>query len=202
MAVAQQLALDALLRVAERDAHQEPVHLRLGQRIGAVVLGRVLRRDHHERRGSVVGRVVDRDLALGHRLEQRGLRARRRAVDLVGEHDVREDRPALELEHLAAAVVDRDADDVARQQVAGELDAAKRAAERRREGARERRLADAGDVLDEQVAARQQRDHRGADRLRLAADDFRDGILEPSDGTDIGRGERRRRRRGGHLPPV
>ena len=31
-----------------------------------------------------------------HRLEQRRLRARRRAVDLVGEQDVREDDAALE----------------------------------------------------------------------------------------------------------
>ena len=46
--------------------------------------------------------VVDRDLAFAHRLEQRRLRARRGAVDLVGEDDVREDRAALELEHLAA----------------------------------------------------------------------------------------------------
>jgi hypothetical protein len=37
--------------------------------------------------------AVDGDVALGHRLEQRGLRLRRRAVDLVGEEDVREDRP-------------------------------------------------------------------------------------------------------------
>ena len=34
----------------------------------------------------------DGDALLLHRLQQRGLRLRRRAVDLVGEHDVREDR--------------------------------------------------------------------------------------------------------------
>ena len=35
-------------RVAEREPQEEAVHLRLGQRIGAEVLDRVLRRDDHE----------------------------------------------------------------------------------------------------------------------------------------------------------
>ena len=48
---------------------------------------------------------------------------RRRAVDLVGEHDLREDRPGMELEAAAVAVVDRHAEDVGGQQVARELDA-------------------------------------------------------------------------------
>ncbi len=39
-----------------------------------------------------VGLAVDRHLPLLHRLEERGLRLRRRAVDLVGEQEVREDR--------------------------------------------------------------------------------------------------------------
>ncbi len=37
--------------IAERDAHQEAVELRLGQRIGAELVGRVLRRDDEEGRG-------------------------------------------------------------------------------------------------------------------------------------------------------
>ena len=67
------------VRVAHRDPHEEPVELRLGQRIGAVELDRVLGGDHHERTRQPVGVHVDRDLALLHRLEQRrlGLRARR-----------------------------------------------------------------------------------------------------------------------------
>ena len=58
--------------------------------------------------GSGSGMVVpvDRDLALVHRLEQRGLGARARAVDLVGEQDVREDRALPEDELAAALVVD------------------------------------------------------------------------------------------------
>ena len=53
-------------------------------------------------RGSGSRRALDRHLALLHRLEQRGLRLRRRAVDLVGEQHVREHRPAPE-DELAAA---------------------------------------------------------------------------------------------------
>ena len=86
-----QLALGG--RVAHRDAHEEPVELRLGQRVGALVLDRVLGGDHHERAGQLVGRAVDRDLRLGHRLEQRRLRLRGGPVDLVGQHDVAEHRP-------------------------------------------------------------------------------------------------------------
>ena len=65
---------------------------------------------------------VDRDLPVAHGLEQRALRAGRRAIDLVGQHDVAEDRSAsvdklagLRIEHIAA-------DDVAGQQVGRELD--------------------------------------------------------------------------------
>jgi hypothetical protein len=48
--------------------------------------------------GSGSSRVVPAtgDLLLGHRFEERGLRLRRRAVDLVGEHHVREHRPGHE----------------------------------------------------------------------------------------------------------
>ena len=79
-------------RVAEREPQREAVELRLRQREGAVLLDRVLRRDHEERGGQRPRDAVDRDLALLHALEQRRLRARRGAVELVGEHDVREHR--------------------------------------------------------------------------------------------------------------
>ena len=55
------------------------------------VLEGVLRRDHEERVGKAVSLPLDGHLALLHRLEQRGLRAGRRPVDLVGEEDIGED---------------------------------------------------------------------------------------------------------------
>ena len=78
--------------VADRHPHGEPVELRLGQRVGALVLHRVLGRDHQERALENVRLAVHGDLCLLHRLEQRRLGLRRCAVDLVDEQDVREHR--------------------------------------------------------------------------------------------------------------
>ena len=73
--------------------------------------------------GELVRVHVDRDAPLLHALQQAGLRLRRRAVDLVDEHDVGEDRPGPELEALVALVEDVRADDVGGQQVGGALHA-------------------------------------------------------------------------------
>ncbi len=117
------------LRVAEPDAEHEPVELRLGQRERALVLDRVLGGDDEERVGHLVGRAVDRGLALLHAFEQRGLRLGRRPVDLVGEDDLADDRARPELELLGLLVVDRQAGHVGGQEVRGELDPPERAAE-------------------------------------------------------------------------
>ena len=80
------------VRVAEAGAHQEAVELRLRQLVGAGLLDRVLRRDHHERPADLVGLPVDGDVPLLHHLEEGGLGLRRGAVDLVGQHQAVEDR--------------------------------------------------------------------------------------------------------------
>ncbi len=120
--------------------------------------------------GSACELAVDGDLPLVHRLEQRGLRLRRGAVDLVGQQEVGEDGARLEFERLGVGVVDGDAEDVAGQHVAGELQAVEAAVDGAGEGVGEGGLAHAGDVLDQQVAAREQADERQAHHLRLAAD--------------------------------
>ena len=150
-------------RVAERDPDHEPVELRLGQRIGALVLGRVLGREDDERAGELVLVAVDGDVALLHALEQAGLGLRRAAVDLVDEDDVGEHRPGVELEARLALVEDVGADDVGRQQVGGALDARVLGVDRARERPRERRLADARVVLDQHVALGEQGDEQVAD---------------------------------------
>ena len=71
---------------------QEAVELRLGERIDALLLDRILGRDHHEMVGQAVGVAVDGDGALLHRLQQGGLGLGRGAVDLVGEQQFAEDR--------------------------------------------------------------------------------------------------------------
>ena len=115
------------------------------------MLDRVLRRRHQERVREGARDAVGRDLALLHRLQQCRLGLRRRAVDLVGEDDVREDRPLAELELARPRVVDERARHVAGHEVGRELDALGVQAERRREGAHQERLGDTGNALEEEV---------------------------------------------------
>ena len=114
-----------------------------------------------------------------HRLEQRALRLGAGAVDLVGQQHLREDRAGVEDEGLLAALVDADADQVGGHQVGGELGAREPQAQRHRERLRERGLADAGDVLDEQVAAGEQAGDAIAD-VRAFADDDRANLVDQS----------------------
>jgi len=99
----------------------------------------------------VVGDPVDGDVALLHDFEQRRLRLRRRAVDLVGQHDVVEDRTGVELERAPVLVVHRHAGRVGRQQVGRELDPRVRPLDRVGQRPRQHRLAGAGQVLEQQV---------------------------------------------------
>ena len=116
-------------RIADGNAHEEAVHLRLRQRIGAYEIDRILRGEHHERAGERIGDAVDGDLPLLHDLKQRALRLGRGAVDLVGEDDLREDRARAVL-HLARDAGHRIAGDVRRGDVGRELNALERAGQR------------------------------------------------------------------------
>ena len=166
--------LGAAVGIAHRDAHEEPVELGFGQGIGAFELDRVLRGDDHERRRQPIGVGVDGDLALFHRLEQRRLGLRRRTVDLVGQHHVGEDAAGPELERFGGPVPHRHAEHVGRQEVGRELDAVPGAGDRAGDRLRERRLADARDVLDEEVTLGEQAEEREAHLVGLALDDALD----------------------------
>jgi hypothetical protein len=158
-------------RVPHRDARHEPVALRLGERVGALHLDGVLRRDDGERLIEDVRRAVGRDLPFLHALEERRLGLRARPVDLVADDDVREDRASLEFESTTRLVEDRDSRDVARKEVWGELDAAHGAVDRPGERLREHGLTDAGHVFDEEMSFSEQHGERGRDRFALAGDD-------------------------------
>ncbi len=82
--------------------------------------------------------------------------------------------PGPELELLRLLVVDRQARHVRGQQVRGELDPPERAAEAPGDRLGEDRLAGPRDVLDQEVAAAQQRDQGEADLVVLADDDALD----------------------------
>ena len=74
-------------------------------------------------------------------------------------------------ELVRVLVEDAHAGDVARQQVWRELDPPDRGVDGAGEGLGEHRLADAGDVLDEQVPLGEQHGDRGAHDVGLALDD-------------------------------
>ena len=168
-----------------------------GQRVGALVLDRVLRGAHDERVGQRSRHPVDGDLPLLHGLEQRRLRLRRRAVDLVGEQQVGEHRTGPEGELRRSGVVDERAGHVAGHQVRGELHALGVQGQRGGERADEQGLGDAGHALEEHVTAAQQRDDEAGDRGVLPDDGLADlGAQREERGTRLGPGIGGQRRRG------
>jgi hypothetical protein len=154
--------------IPERDAHQEAIELVLRQRVGALEFVGILRRHHHEGLRQPVRDPLDGDGPLAHGLEQRTLGAGRGAVDLVGQHDVGEDRPRPELELSSVAQEDAGTRDVAGQEVRRALDTAEGALQAAGERARERGLAHAGNILDQRVPAREQAGDQAIDGLAIA----------------------------------
>ncbi len=170
------------LGVADADVEHEAVELRLGQRIGALLLDGVLRGQHEERPRQIVGSAADRHLQFLHRLQQGGLRLGRRAVDLVGQQDVGEHRPLdeAELPRAGGAVLldDLAAGDVRRHQVRRELDAIELQVDGLRDGADHQRLGQARHADHQAVAAREQGREQIIDDVLLPDDDAGDLLLE------------------------
>jgi hypothetical protein len=190
-----------MARKRHLELQQEAVELRFGQRVGALHLERVLRREHAERLLEHVRGAGDRDRALLHRLEQRALRLGRRAVDLVRQHDVREHRSRLKRERLATALVLGDhgrAHDVRRHEVGRELNARELEVHRLRQRAHEHGLAEAGHAFEQRVTPGDEASERAFDDGLLAYDDLRDlflhaaqlrrGSFDPFDGGGLGHG--------------
>src|SRR5581483_3345739 len=100
------------------------------------------------------------------------------------EDDVGEQRAGLEDELAAPGLPHRDPEQVGRQHVGGELDPLEAGPDRPRERGGEGRLADAGDVLDQEVAAGEEPDDREPDGLRLADQRPADARLQAADEGD------------------
>ena len=98
-------------------------------------------------------------MVLLHRLEQRRLRLRRRPVDLVGQQDLREDRPFHEAKAAVAVglVEDLRAGDVGGHQVRRELDPLEREIEDLRQRLDEQRLGESRHAGDQAVPAGEER---------------------------------------------
>ena len=116
-------------------------------------------------------RAADRDLALLHDLEQRGLDLGGRAVDLVGQQEVGEDRAELGAELAVVGLPDAGADEVGGHEVGRELDAVEGAAEHVGERPHGQRLGEPGHALEQHVTAGQQRDEHALEHRVLADDD-------------------------------
>src|SRR6266508_2628184 len=172
--------LDLLLprRIADVNFEEEPVHLRLREGVRAFVLDRVLRRHDEERAVEAERLALQGRLPLLHRLEERGLRLRRCAVDLVRKEDVREQGPAAQDELPRLALEDVRARDVRGQEVRCELHATEREPEARREGLRDERLREPRHVLDEQVSVAEERPEDPLEHPALPDDDRLDRIEE------------------------
>ena len=161
-------------RIVDHQLEHEAVELGLGQVVRPFRLDRVLRGQHQERPLELVARAVDRHAVLLHDLQQRGVGLGRRAVDLVGQQQLREDRPGPEAELLRLHVEDRRPGDVGGHQVGGELDAAELAAQHAAQRPHEERLAQAGHALDQHVAVGEQGHQRAQHQFVLADEDLAD----------------------------
>ena len=113
---------------------------------------------------------ADRDLPLLHRLEQGALHLRGRAVHLVGQDEVREDRAERDLELAELLVEDPRPDDVRGNEVGRELDALELPADGLRERLHRHRLGEPGHALDEKMPSREEGDHHPLQQ-RVLADD-------------------------------
>jgi hypothetical protein len=174
-----------LARRRHHDLQQEPIELRFGQRVGAFHLDRVLRGEHEERLFQRVARAAQGARVLLHRLQQRALRLRRRAVDLVGQDHLPEDRPAVQHEAARAVLGVHQhvrAEHVARHQIGRELDAREAQVEARGEGAHEQRLAQARRAFQQHVPSGEQPDQHVVDDRALADDHLADRPSQPVEG--------------------
>ena len=126
--------------------------------------------------GKVPAFPFDAHLLFAHGLEQRRLRARRGAVDFVGEQDVGEHRAFVKVELLVALAENGNAQDVRRQQIRRELEAFELRVNRAGQRLGQRGFARAGKILQQHVSAAGQRREELAGRAGLAAHDFGDVV--------------------------
>ncbi len=144
--------------IGQVQAQHEAVQLRLRQRIRSLELAGVLGRDDDEISRQFEQRPVHRYLPLLHGLEQRGLRARTGAVDLVKQHHIGEQGSGAEHEFAFCRVEKMGAGNVGRHQIGGTLDALELTSERSSQRLAEQGLAQPRHTLHQHMAAGDHRD--------------------------------------------
>ena len=106
------------------------------------------------------------------------MRARRGAVDFVGENDVGKNRAGTKFKFARLRVIDADAKNVAREKVGSELHALESALKKSCKGLRERGFSDPRNVFDEQVAAREKCYQSKLNCFFLAVNGAGNGVLQ------------------------
>lgn len=123
--------------------------------------------------------AVHADLAFAHGFQQRGLRARRSAIDFIGEQDICENGSLMKVELLIALTENRNTQNVRRQQIGRELDAFERRVERKRQSFGQRCFSGAGKILKQHMSAARQRREQFARGFGLALHDLADVLGNP-----------------------
>ena len=160
--------------VADAQLEHEAVDLRLRERVRSLLLDRILCREDKKRFLELVSHTADRDLLFLHRLEQRRLDLCRRAIDLVGENDVREDWTFLDEKLSCRLIIDLRTDNVSREQVGCKLNPAERRADGFGERAHGERFRETRHTLEEYVTSGEEADQQPVDHIVLTDDATRD----------------------------
>ena len=168
--------LFVLGQIRHDDVEHEAIELSLRQRIGSFELDGILRGQDEERTLQRIGPSGRRHVILLHRFEQGRLRLRRRAVDLVGQDDLREDRPLHEAERPVSSLLVQDfrAGDVGGHQIRRELNPLERQVQNACDRLDEQRLRQTGHARDQAVAAGEERHQHLVDDRVLADDHLAD----------------------------
>ena len=151
--------------VAHANLQQKAVQLRFGQGVCTLEIDRVLRGEDGEPGGQRSARTVGRDLAFFHALQQRGLCARRHAVNLVDQQQVGEDRTSVEGKILRAGSQNRGAKNVGGHQVGRGLDALEAETEQPAQGFHDQRLGGARHAFQQRMALAENGDQNFLDHL-------------------------------------
>ena len=155
MAVAENIDAALVVGVTHADTNQKTVKLGVRQHRRTGRAHRVLCSEDDKRVWQGIRLAIDCDLVLLHGLQQRGLCLAGGTVNFICQQQIRHDRAGLIDKFVRLFVIDREADDVRRHGVRRKLYTARLQTQNLCKGHGCRGLADAGHVLHENVALRQ-----------------------------------------------
>ena len=170
--------------ISDVDLEEKPVELGFGERVGALLLKRILGGQNVERRRQVVSDAGDGNMVLLHGLEQRRLGSRTGPIDLVGHQQLGENRTVHETECAATVgrlVHDFRSGDVGGHQIGGELNAFLRQTEDGSKGLNQFCLGQSGNADQQTVSPGKQRGKDPLGHRFLAVDDLTYGFARGLD---------------------